>query len=72
MVRVEIMKPGDEVLSITDDFIAVKRANGEVDIVPILVEAFGPRVDTEKIVRIGYGDNTITRVTEDGVRIVHF
>ena len=35
-MRIDILKPGDEVLSITQNYIAVKRANGEVDLIPLL------------------------------------
>ena len=32
-----LLKKGDEVLNITNEFIAIKRKKGEVDIVPIIL-----------------------------------
>ena len=60
-MRIDTLKPGDEVLSITQNFIAVKRANGEVDLIPLLDDPiFGLRVDVEKIITIGFGNNEVT------------
>ena len=46
------MKKGDSVLNVAPEFIAVQRKNGEVDIVPLLKDATGLRVDVENIVTI--------------------
>ena len=32
MIRVEVLKKGDKVLSVTSEFIAVQRKNGEVEV----------------------------------------
>ena len=32
MIRIEVLKKGDKVLSVTSEFIAVQRKNGEVDL----------------------------------------
>ena len=62
-----IMKNGDEVLSVTPEFIAIKRKNSEVDLIPLINDPdFGLRVDTQKIVTIGFGENEISVKTEDG------
>lgn len=37
MIRVEVLKKGDKVLSVTSEFIAVQRKNGEVEVLPMVV-----------------------------------
>jgi len=70
-MRIEILKKGDSVLNVTAEFIAIRHRNGEVDIVPITMSGNCPRVDTDHITTIGYGDNVV-RTTVDGVDIVKF
>ena len=72
MMKIDVLKKGDSVLNVTDEFIAVKRKNGEVDIIPFVKEATGWRVDLEALVTIGYGENTVTFETENGVQITNF
>lgn len=60
-MRIDILKKGDEVLTVDKDFIAVKRVNGEVDLIPLIDdEETGLRINVSKIVTIGYGDNTVS------------
>lgn len=66
-MRIGILKKGDKVINVTDDFIAVQRKNGEVDIIPMIKDKTGLRVDTEGIVTIGYGENTVEVSTDDVV-----
>ena len=35
-MRINVMKDGDEVISVTPNYIAVKRCNGEVDLIPLV------------------------------------
>ena len=72
MMKIDVLKKGDSVLSVTGEFIAVKRKNGEVDIIPFVKEETGWRVDLEQLVTIGYGENTVTFETENGVQITNF
>jgi predicted transport protein len=67
-----LLKKGDEVLNVTNEFIAIKRKKGVVDIVPLYKDGENWRVDVENIVTIGYGDNTVTYENEDGVQIINF
>ena len=67
-----LLKKGDEVLNVTKDFVAIKRKKGEVDIIPIISAGEDLRVDYENIVTIGYGDNTVTYETEEGIQIINF
>lgn len=70
-MKINILKKGDKVLSVTNDLIAVQRKNGEVDIIPLMLEKTGPRVNEEGIVTIGYGDNTV-EISNGDVLITKF
>ncbi len=67
MVNINILKKGDEVLTITDRFLAVKRKNGEIDIYNIVYnETNELLVDPLKAAVIGYGEGTVAKQTDDG------
>lgn len=70
-MKIGILKKGDSVLSVTLEFIAVQRKSGEVDIVPLIKDESGIRVDIENIVTIGYGNN-IVQVENDDVVVTTF
>lgn len=70
-MTIGILKKGDSVLNVTPEFITVQRKNGEVDIVPLLKDETGLRVDVENIVTIGYGNNTV-QATKDDVVVTTF
>jgi activator of 2-hydroxyglutaryl-CoA dehydratase len=72
MMKIGILKKGDEVLSVNHDFVAVHRKNGEVDIVPLIKDETGLRVDIENIVTIGYGNNTVQVQLDDDVVVTTF
>jgi hypothetical protein len=60
-----VMEKGDKVISVTSELIAIQRKTGEVDIIPLLKDETGLRVDTEGIVTIGYGTNTVQATVDD-------
>lgn len=64
-MKIGVLKKGDQVLNVTSEFIAVQRKSGEVDIIPMINDQSGLRVDIEHIVTIGYGNNTVQAATED-------
>lgn len=66
-MKIGILKKGDKVLNVTLDFIAVQRKNGEVDVIPIIKDEMGLRVDIEGIVTIWYGENIVEISTDDVV-----
>lgn len=72
MMKINVLRKGDEVMQATDEYIVVKRKKGEVDIIPIIKEGKCWRVDTEGIVTIGFGENTVTYEEEEGIRITNF
>ena len=71
-MKVNIMLDGDRVIGVTNEFVAVERASGEVDIVPLIREDNRIWVDTQHVLTIGYGENTVQVQTEDGVTITTF
>ena len=65
MMKIGVLKKGDQVLNVTSEFITVQRKNGEVDIIPLVKDEMGLRVDIERIVTIGYGNNTVQAFTDE-------
>ena len=64
-MKIGVLKKGDQVINVTSEFIAVQRKNGEVDIIPLVKDEMGLRVDIERIVTIGYGNNTVQAFTDE-------
>lgn len=72
-MHIGVLRDGDEILTVTKEFIAVKRKNHEVDLIPLIDDSkFGLRIDVEKIVTIGFGENEISVETEDGDLVTNF
>jgi len=71
-MKVNVLREGDRVISVTNAFVAVERASGEVDVLPLIKEDSGMWVDTQHILTIGYGNNTIQVETESGLTITTF
>ncbi|MCI6365421.1 MAG: hypothetical protein MR911_02880 [Spirochaetia bacterium] len=66
-MRINVMKDGDEVISVTPNYIAVKRCNGEVDLIPLVNDPnLGLRINKEGIVTIGYGNNEVIADLPEG------
>ena len=70
-MKIGIMRKGDRIINVTSEFIAVERKNGEVDILPIIKDESGVRVDNINIVTIGYGKNTV-EASNDNVVVTTF
>lgn len=72
MININILKKGDEVLTINERFLAVKRKNGEVDIFNVMYneenEIF---IDPVKAAVIGYGTGTVGKSLDDGETTVY-
>ncbi len=58
-MKINVLKKGDHVLSVTSELVAVERKNGEVDVIPIIRDEGIVRLDTENITTIGYGNNVV-------------
>ena len=63
-VTVKVLNKGDTVISVTEKMIAVKRKNGEVDIMPLVFENGFPEIDTENIMTISYGTNAVETIVD--------
>ena len=48
-MKINVLKKGDRVISVTSEFVAVQRKNGEVDIIPLIRDGTGLRVDIETL-----------------------
>lgn len=71
-MRINVLKKGDRVMSVNQETIVVERKNGEVDIIPIIVDGNNVRIDYENITTIGYGNNVVEIQDENGVKITNF
>ena len=71
-MKINVMSKGDKVLIVTSELVAIQRKNGEVDIIPLISDESGIRIDTENIVTIGYGNNSVETEVIDGVVITNF
>lgn len=71
-MRFNILQDGDKVINVTNDFVAVERSSGEVDIIPFVKEDTRVWVDTQHILTIGFGENTVQVQTENGITITTF
>lgn len=71
-MKINVMSKGDKILNVTTELVAIQRKNGEVDIIPLISDESGTRIDTENIVTIGYGNNSVETEVIDGVVITNF
>ena len=71
-MKIKVMSKGDKVLNVTSELVAIQRKNEEVDIIPLISDESGVRIDTENIVTIGYGNNSVESEVIDGVVITNF
>ncbi len=71
-MRINILNSGDQVISVTSQFLAIQRASGEVDILPLTKGEDGPKIDEKHILTIGYAETTIQTETVNGVTIMNF
>lgn len=71
-MKINVMSKGDKVLNVTSELLAIQRKNGEVDIIPLILDDSGVRIDTENIVTIGYGNNSVETEVIDGVVVTNF
>lgn len=73
----DLMNTGDRVLTITNNFLAIERYDGSVEIYPVLKTDNKITLGTDAVTTIGYipcSDKTETEeyTTENGVHIVNF
>ena len=71
-MRINVLRKGDRVMSVMPEMIVVERKNGEVDIIPLLIDGCNVRIDYENITTIGYGNNVVEIQNEDGIKVTNF
>ena len=71
-MKIDVMRKGDCVINVTSEFLAIRRKNGEVAIIPIIKGEIGLRIDLENIVTIGFGNNTVETQMSDGIVVTNF
>lgn len=72
MVNINILQKGDDILSINERFMAVKRKNGSVDIYSVFFnEENELAIDPLKMATIGYGTGTVSKELDDGETTVY-
>lgn len=71
-MKINVMSKDDKVLNVTSELLAIQRKNGEVDIIPLILDDSGVRIDTENIVTIGYGNNSVETEVINGVVVTNF
>lgn len=55
-LTLRILRSGDKVISVNNNNIAIERENGEVEIIPVIIDENGfPGIDTEHTLKITYG-----------------
>ena len=71
-MKFEILEPGDKVLNVTKDFVAVERMNGEVDVFPIAMHNGGMSVGEDSVLTITFAGGTVQTETVNGVTFTTF
>ena len=71
-MRIEMMKKGDKVINVTEQFIVIKRKGGEVDLIPYRKLKERIEIDLKSPVTIGYEVETVSIEMENGVTITKF
>lgn len=73
MININVLRRGDEVLTINEKFLAIKREDGTVDIYNVFFNEDGIYVDPIISANIGYGEGMIEKMLDDGeTKIVEF
>ena len=70
---IRIMEQGDEVLSVSKDQVAIRKANGEVSIHALVNTTDGLYLEEQPLLTIGYKEVLEEEyVTENGIKIIRF
>lgn len=73
MTNINVLGKGDEVLTLNEHFLAIKRKGGTVDIYNIFFSGDELCVDPLKAATIGYGSGSVEKASVDGeVKLVTF
>lgn len=74
LLRINLLKKGDEFVGMYGNLVAVKKSSGEVELTEVILDENGCiRLEHKPKIIIGYGDNVIDFISEDnGVQITTF
>lgn len=64
-IKINVLNKGDTVIDINERFVSVRRKNGEVDLIPFIIDDGTLRLDTSNTITISYGNNTVEYSSED-------
>ena len=71
-MKIKLMNAGDRVLSVTTKFVAIERASGEVDILPMKKKGKNYWVNPQSVLTLGFDTDEVKTELVDGVTITHF
>ena len=66
MTHINVLNRGDEVIFISDSYLAVRRKKGQVDIYQVMTGEGAFTIDPIRVAVIGYGEGTVETEAEDG------
>lgn len=70
-MRVNVLKKGDTLISATKEYLVIKRRNGDIDLIELVDDSDGLRVNPKPYYTIGYGDGVVEEEF-NGVTVTHF
>lgn len=71
-MKIKVLNAGDKVMNVTTEFVAIERANGEVDVLPLRKKGKCYVVDPASVLTLGYEGNEVSTEVIDGVTVTHF
>ena len=71
-MKINILKRGDHVIAIKEDYIAVEHKSGEVEIFPLINDNNMLRLDLENNIVIGFGNGTIENYCDEDIKVITF
>lgn len=71
-MNIEILNYGDEVSFFSSDYIAITRANGEYEIIPIVKKNESIILDIENAIKLGYKDTGICVEEYEDITVIDF
>jgi hypothetical protein len=59
-ITLKLLRKGDQVVNVWERHVAIRRTNGEVDVIALMEDDLGTvRVDPQRSYKIGYGEGTV-------------
>ncbi len=67
---VQLLNKGDNVISVTDNLIAIKRKSGDVDILRLMDDGISIRVDMDNVLTITGDASGVVKKMKDDVVVI--